>query len=1007
MAQHVLPGLHLTGEVRRQELHLVVGLQVGRVVGHDGIGRAVGFVEAVTGELLDVVEDLPGLLVVDLVLCRARQELGPLLLHDLDLLLAHGAAQQVRLPQRIARQDRGALHDLLLIQNDAVCLLQHPLQHGVRVLRPGLAVLALDVLVHHAAVQRAGPVHGQRGDQVLEAVDLQLAEHAPYPVGFQLEDPHGVRLLKELVGGGVVRGDLVQDRRRLAVEADVLQRLLQDGKRAQAQEVHLHQAQLLHRLHGELRHGLGHVQLALRHRRAGGLDLPDGHEVRDGHRGDDHARRVLRGMTRQALDVLRHVQDLFNAAVFLGDLLQLRRPLQGFPDALGVGGDELRHLVHQRVLDARGAPHVLHRLAALHPPKGDDLGHTVAAVPLDDVLQKLFAPLVGHVRVDIRHADALRVQETLEQQIVPQRVQLRDTEAPRHQRPRRGTTPRPDGDMPLLRRLDDAADDQEIRGEPHLGDDAQLVLQPLAILLRRVLRLEAHLQPGAGLLLKVAVQRHALGQLQAGQHVMPRLELQLDVAALRDGRGVIQRLRHLLAKGRVHLLRRPEEEIIGRKTEGVVRLVGVGVDAEQDLVPVVIFLVEIMRVGRGDQGDARVLRHFDQRPVHPGLLGEGVGHDLKEEIPLAHDVLIKQSAFGGLVLLALQDKLRDLPRQARGRGDEAPGVAGQEVVVDARLIVKPVGVGDGDDLHQVVIPLLRLGEEEQVVVLAFLFSGAVAVRVNVGLAPQDGLHALGAAVLVELHNAVHDPVIGHGHRLVARLLLAPARHLFGQVLGADGAVQQAVLRVDVQMNKGSRHLSLTPLFAALLRGGVPVPAAGLLFPVTDEDDLAPHHPGNILHQRPKGQPGPGGLGIFLSHGPGFLAALLGRGRETRRPLFRDRRLLIGLFLNLCLGLGRQLSGAGKGVLTVTQKDPFMPRQHTDQPRAVPLQAQRLVIVAAPHVQEQIPLRLQEGGIQQAAVQREVRLLHLGQELRGRLPGNGLPVQHGGRRRLGRFLCTGG
>ena len=99
------------------------------------------------------------------------------------------------------------------------------------------------------------------------------------------------------------------------------------------------------------------------------------------------------------------------------------------------------------------------REQSLHAPEGDDLGNSVAAVALHDVLQQLVPPLVRDVGVDIGHADPLRVQEALEQQLVLQRVQIRDAEAPGDQGPRGRPAPRSDGDGAVLRRPNDACND--------------------------------------------------------------------------------------------------------------------------------------------------------------------------------------------------------------------------------------------------------------------------------------------------------------------------------------------------------------------------------------------------------------------------------------------------------------------------------------------------------------------------------------------------------------------
>ena len=88
----------LAGEHSGHELGAVVRLQVCRTVGEKRIGGAVRLVEAVFGELLDVLPDALRLGRRDVVrLCAALDELVVLGLHVLDLLFADGAAEDVGL----------------------------------------------------------------------------------------------------------------------------------------------------------------------------------------------------------------------------------------------------------------------------------------------------------------------------------------------------------------------------------------------------------------------------------------------------------------------------------------------------------------------------------------------------------------------------------------------------------------------------------------------------------------------------------------------------------------------------------------------------------------------------------------------------------------------------------------------------------------------------------------------------------------------------------------------
>src|SRR5690606_12009595 len=93
----------LGGEHGGHGLHRVVGFQIRGLVGDDGVGGGVGFVEAVLGELVEQVEDLVGLVFGDAVeVAGAFDEFDAFAGHGLDVLLAHGAAEHVGAAEGVA-----------------------------------------------------------------------------------------------------------------------------------------------------------------------------------------------------------------------------------------------------------------------------------------------------------------------------------------------------------------------------------------------------------------------------------------------------------------------------------------------------------------------------------------------------------------------------------------------------------------------------------------------------------------------------------------------------------------------------------------------------------------------------------------------------------------------------------------------------------------------------------------------------------------------------------------
>ena len=188
----------------------------------------MALVEAVAGELVDLVEDHRGLRRLHAARGGAVDE-GLLLGIHLRLdLLAHGAAQQVGATQRIAGQHLGHLHDLLLVDHDAEGLFQDRLQAGVQVVRLLLAQLDLDVF--RDVVHRAGTVQRHQGDDVLEPVRLHALQHVAHAGAFQLEHADRVAAAHHFEAGRIVERDRLQRHLLTERRLDQLQGAGQHGQ---------------------------------------------------------------------------------------------------------------------------------------------------------------------------------------------------------------------------------------------------------------------------------------------------------------------------------------------------------------------------------------------------------------------------------------------------------------------------------------------------------------------------------------------------------------------------------------------------------------------------------------------------------------------------------------------------------------------------------------------------------------------------------------------------------
>ena len=159
------------------------------------------------------------LLLVQAAADRPLDELLPPLRDDLDLLLRDRLDAGIRLRELDPAEPVQDPHDLFLVDHDPVGLFQDVLHHRVFVARLLPAALDVDVFVDHPAVQGAGAIEGEDGDQVGEAVGLHLDEEVADARAVELEQPLGLAPLEQGIGRLVVERERVEVDRVVGIAA--------------------------------------------------------------------------------------------------------------------------------------------------------------------------------------------------------------------------------------------------------------------------------------------------------------------------------------------------------------------------------------------------------------------------------------------------------------------------------------------------------------------------------------------------------------------------------------------------------------------------------------------------------------------------------------------------------------------------------------------------------------------------------------------------------------------
>ena len=257
----------------------------------------------------------------------------------------------------------------------------------------------------------------------------------------------------------------------LSLAVDGLQRPVDDGQRAQAEEVELNQADGLDIVLVELGDQIVAAGLAVKRTKIGEIG-----------RGNHHAPGMLAGITGQPLQRTGQIDEGAYLLVALIEILEVLAVLQSlFEGDAQLKRNQLGDPVDEAIGVAQHAPDVPHHRLGGHAAVGDDLRHAVAPVGCGDVVDDLVAAIHAEVDIEVGHGHALGIEEALEQQLELDRIEIGDFQGIGHQRARARATARADRDAMLLGPLDEVGDDQEVAGEIHLVDDPDFQFQPGAV----------------------------------------------------------------------------------------------------------------------------------------------------------------------------------------------------------------------------------------------------------------------------------------------------------------------------------------------------------------------------------------------------------------------------------------------------------------------------------------------------------------------------------------------
>ena len=818
-------------EHRRKEFDWIIFFEVCRLICQMRISRGVRFVKAVVCELdkhiVYLVSRFLWYSVLDATgdFIAAVYEHGAFFIHRRLFLFAHHAADIVRAAHGIARKLANDLHDLFLINNDAVSNVEYRFELFVYVFYLVRCAAVADIVGY--IVHRTGTVQRYTRYYFFEVGRLQLAHKALHATRFELEHRFGIAAADQLVHRFIVITELEEVEsfaRRLLY---VVERLFDICQRSQSEEVHFQKTELLINYHVVLRYD--DVLVGARER----------HVVVYRVAAYDDARGVHAYLPRHTLYLLRHVEYAPRRSVACVQIDKLRhaRDVGIVPDKLSdmhffrAARDHLGYLVDLGEFHIEHAPDVFYRRFGRHRAESRYLRNVGLAVLAHDVIDNFAAPVDAKIDVEVGVTDALGIEETLEYQVVFERVDLGYAYRISYYTARAAAAPRSYGYALRFRIVDKVPDNEIVVDELHALDDGQLVLGALAYLVGYLA--VTLFQSVLGQLAQVLFARHAVRRDIGRQKLVARYKIRIDLVRYFERRcervlAIGQSLRHLVVRFEIKLTGR---EILAVRVRIVERRGSIAElerrmerDSHEHLLHIRVFLAEVVRVVGRDGLYSVVGGELYQLGQNVLLIGYIVILYLYVKVLAEHFLKAFYPSIGGR-LVVVQQRLRYNARQTRGKADKPLAVRFYALEVDARLVVQSVDEAFRNYLDEVGVARAVFCEQYQVVelgrraVLALfaqahivchihfatdyrldlersaLFDKVVKIRRRVGILDCG---------FQKFYRGEHIAVVGHCDRGNPEAV-AHAEHF----IGADRAVEQRIFGMYVQMRKRFHFFSFT------------------------------------------------------------------------------------------------------------------------------------------------------------------------------------------------------
>ena len=292
--------------------------------------------------------------------------------------------------------------------------------------------------------------------------------------------------------------------------------------------------------------------------------------------------------------------------------------------------------VYLGIRHVQNTAYITDHTAGCQSTEGNDLNHAVIAIFPPYIIDNFLSSFKAEVHINIRHGYSFRIQETLKEKIIPDRIQLGDPKCIGNQASCGGTSSRADHDIIVSGIFDEVPHNEEVIYISHVFDGGQLIIQ--AFFQRIGYRMITLFQPFMAKLVQILPGGQSVGHIIFRQ--LGHAEFDLHVAAQRDLVGIFQSFQSIWKKSR-HLFWRFHIILAALIAHSVlIAEFFLSLQTKKNIMWFRILCHSVMHIIGGNQIDPRLSVHTEKLLVYSLLLRDPMILKLQKEISFSENILV-------------------------------------------------------------------------------------------------------------------------------------------------------------------------------------------------------------------------------------------------------------------------------------------------------------------------------------------------------------------------------